>query len=640
MKYPVQSFESYNARFVDPRTIAETFILREKEFHQLCEQNNSLLVGPRGSGKTTLLKMLKVGAQIAWKHSREANALRRFHFAPIHVGADRQLDLVISGADVRGPTGRTIELLAKALLSFRVKFACLDTAREISNPNLVDIPSLSHQFVSLEGREDTLCRLLSKVWDLGDTALSFLEINARLQWQLAEINRIVERIKYDEEVQPQAIVERAQYLTHDPIQSCQAFVSTFNDVTDSFEKTWALCIDELEIMPEQIQRYLFSCLRSVDHRIVLKLATSPFSGIDWDRFSVARPMAGHDFTAINLAFTKKSDGRRNEARRFSARLLDAMIAAEGGFRGRDRPRGRTVLGQSPISEANTTESQRGAYRPPDGEHFSRFRRLQEVDPAFRQFLADRQVDLRQIHEEGEDRRAGQVRKHIWHVAVRLEYGPSSVPRGLNTSIGDRPRSRKAIPEIYLGFDSLITMCEGNPRMTIALLRPLVRRFLGTGRPVPFEDQSVTVEEAVAKYVSLLSTIRFDDGSGRNKNLSVVNLIDAIGDFFAQEVNGPIFKSEPLLTFRVDQSLSKSYIEAIGSAMNQGAFIMISDESGLFDFGSIQRARLRLSYLLCPLYHLPLILGGQIKLSRIIASRGRASERIVNQDDLFARLTNG
>jgi len=87
------SFESYNARFVDPQTVAETFILREKEFHQLCEQNNSLLVGPRGSGKTTLLKMLKVGAQISWKTRRQANTLRRFHFAPIYVGADRQLDL-------------------------------------------------------------------------------------------------------------------------------------------------------------------------------------------------------------------------------------------------------------------------------------------------------------------------------------------------------------------------------------------------------------------------------------------------------------------------------------------------------------------------------------------------------------------
>jgi hypothetical protein len=104
-------------------------------------------------------------------------------------------------------------------------------------------------------------------------------------------------------------------------------------------------------------------------------------------------------------------------------------------------------------------------------------------------------------------------------------------------------------------------------MTIALLRPLVRRFVGTGRPVPFEDQSGFVEEAVAKYVSLLSTIRLDDPSGRRRNLSVVNLINIMGDYFSDEINGQIFKSEPLLTFRVDEGLAKEYVEAIGSAMN-------------------------------------------------------------------------
>jgi hypothetical protein len=156
--------------------------------------------------------------------------------------------------------------------------------------------------------------------------------------------------------------------------------------------------------------------------------------------------------------------------------------------------------------------------------------------------------------------------------------------------------------------------------------------------VPYEDQSILVEEAIAKYVSLLSTIRWNEHNGRSRNLSVVNLIDIIGDYFSEEINGLVFKSEPSLTFRVDQSIPKELVEAIGSAMNQGAFIMISDESGLFDFGSIQQARLRLSYLLCPLYHLPLILGAAVNLSRILAKRPRRDvERVLKQEDLFMRF---
>ncbi|PAM97096.1 hypothetical protein CJI59_36575 [Streptomyces sp. Alain-F2R5] len=81
-------------------------------------------------------------------------------------------------------------------------------------------------------------------------------------------------------------------------------------------------------MPDDLQNYLFSGFRSIDHRMVLKLATSPFSKIDWRGLGKDRPMAGNDYTTINLGFTTKHDTRKNDARRFSARLLEALIAAK------------------------------------------------------------------------------------------------------------------------------------------------------------------------------------------------------------------------------------------------------------------------------------------------------------------------
>ena len=322
-------FESYNARFVAPQTVAETFILREKQFAALCEQTNSLLIGPRGSGKTTLLKMLKVGAQaVAWKNRSQANALRRFRFCPIYVGADRQLEFVVGKPEVE-ENRISISLLSKALLSFRVKFACLDTAKEVSNPSLRDMENMSHQFVDLRDRESELCRTLSSVWDLGDQALSFLEVRLRLYWQLGEINRYLDRIKHGLSVSPQEILDSAQYLSHDPIRSCEAFVSFFNDVVGQPDKIWALCVDELEIMPDDLQNYLFSGFRSIDQRMLLKLATSPFSKIDWRGLGKDRPMSGNDYTPINLGFTTKHNTKRNDARRFSAQLLEALIATEG-----------------------------------------------------------------------------------------------------------------------------------------------------------------------------------------------------------------------------------------------------------------------------------------------------------------------
>ncbi|WP_369527115.1 DNA adenine methylase [Bradyrhizobium diazoefficiens] len=103
----------------------------------------------------------------------------------------------------------------------------------------------------------------------------------------------------------------------------------------------------------------FSGFRSIDQRLVLKLATSPFSKIDWRGLGKDRPMSGNDYTPINLGFTTKHDTRRNDARRFSSRLLEALIVSEGRIRQRDhRPLGTLVLGRSPISEANTSPDQR------------------------------------------------------------------------------------------------------------------------------------------------------------------------------------------------------------------------------------------------------------------------------------------
>lgn len=635
----IDQVESYNARFVDPHTVAQTFILRESQFSLLCDQSNSLLVGPRGSGKTTLLKMLKVGAQVAWKNRRQANKLRRFKFAPIYVGADRQFAFVVETTSHDEHSQQSIELLSRSLLALRVKFACVDTAKEITDPSLRDMQNLSHQFVEFTSEQErTLCKLIGQVWDLGEPTLSFLEVKARLFWQLSEINRYLNKIKHKIPVLPIELAEGGQYLTHSPIASCESFVTIFNGVTDRADKQWALCIDELEIMPDHLQHFLFSCFRSIDQKLLLKLATSPFSKIDWGAVETARPGAGHDYTAINLGFTRKGKdaARRNEARRFSAQLLDALIASEGGFgKGGRRPLGTQVLGRSPITEANTSPEQRDSYRAPDGAHYKRFVDLRQKDLAFDQFLRDRNIKLDHLSEEDERRRAGGARKFIWQVACRLEYGPTNKFRRDDQSLGSRSPSRKALADIYLGYDSLLTICEGNPRTTISLMRPLVRRYFGLGKSVPVETQSALLEDAIAKFLSLLSTIRVDDPNGNVSNMSVVDLIYSIGQFFRQEVNGQTFIAEPHLTLNIDRHVPRSFKMAIGLAMNQGAFVMLSDESGLFDFGSLEKARLRLSYLLAPLFHLPLTYGAEVTLSKILLhKRPRTSTRSLTQDDLF------
>jgi hypothetical protein len=191
-----------------------------------------------------------------------------------------------------------------------------------------------------------------------------------------------------------------------------------------------------------------------------------------------------------------------------------------------------------------------------------------------------------------------------------------------------------MPAVYLGYDSLLTICEGNPRTTIGLLRPLARYFIGTSKPVPQEKQSDLLTKTIAKYFSLLSSIKVRDYPSQRYR-SLIDILDDIGEFLSKEVNGSEFKPEPSLSIKIDQATPQPIVEAIGNAMNQGAFVMLSDELGMSDFGSLEGARVRLSYLLCPRYHIPLTYGQPVNLSRIIlAERDKKLKVFLSMRDLF------
>lgn len=627
-------FDSYNARFIDLRTVAQTFVLRNSEFAKLREHNHSLLIGPRGSGKTTLLKMLKIGAQVAWNDISGDGDSSSISFAAIYVGADRQLDFLISDdIEVNPEISYIKSLISKSLLSVRVKFSCLDTLAEIADDVLLG-SRLEALYCKLTREQlSEICRLLSVAWN-SECSLTPLELRLSLRRQIASLNAILDQLQLPDAggLSAKELIQQNLFLSDDPIQTCSAFIDVINGSLNEHDRRWALCIDELEILPNTLQQSLFNSYRSQDQRMLLKLATSPFSGLNWDRSLSNRPMEGHDFTPVNLAYANKQ-----EARRFSVKILDGMIDADVNLNTkasatRKAVRAVDVLGRSPITEANTDAGQKTAYRP-GGDHHGRFTNLAERDIAFRQYLSDRGIDLDSAFRQGETARASLLRKHIWQVAVRLEYGPLNQFRRRDSTTSRRAPSRKSLPSIYLGYDSLMTICEGNPRTTIGLFRPMLRRAGAMGR-VESSVQSELLREAIAKYVSLLSAIRLDALDRTKNNLSIVDLLDSIGQFFSQEVNGETFHPEPSLTIKIDSNVPPEYHNAIGVALNQGALVMLNDESGSWGFGGLVGSRLRLSYLLCPRYHLPLVSGQQVNLSRALDSSKVQERRTLSFGDLF------
>jgi hypothetical protein len=121
---------------------------------------------------------------------------------------------------------------------------------------------------------------------------------------------------------------------------------------------------------------------------------------------------------------------------------------------------------------------------------------------------------------------------------------------------------------------------------------------------------------------LLSTL--GDDQGGPDGMSIVSLLDIIGQYFTQEILGQEFKPDPVLTFRLDSLVSDRIRGLVGVAVNQGALVVIPDRQPR-EPGSLKGARLRLSYLLGPHYKLPPIKGRDIALSTIIRRHSRPPE---------------
>ena len=75
-----------------------------------------------------------------------------------------------------------------------------------------------------------------------------------------------------------------------------------------------------------------------------------------------------------------------------------------------------------------------------------------------------------MHVLPENLKAADIRKIISIVAVRDEFLFELAQEVPNRKRHRRLRSKKVVPEIYTGAQAIFSICEGNPRWLIGLIR--------------------------------------------------------------------------------------------------------------------------------------------------------------------------
>ncbi len=214
----------------------------------------------------------------------------------------------------------------------------------------------------------------------------------------------------------------------------------------------------------------------------------------------------------------------------------------------------------------------------------------------------------------------ELRKLLQICRARIEFRHFGEADAVGDRLGFR-RSRKRIHLMYTGLESLLTICEGNPRWIIGILRPQVLRFkrllsYGNRSPLDKAYQARQILKVIGRYRALLGTIPLKGGQ-KEARASVLRLIDQIGNYMFRDVVLGAFKPEPVLSFIVDKKVTQSQIEALGIAINQGAFVLVPSRKGDTTAGTIVNSRFRISYLLAPDFQLPLTYGAPINLSTML-----------------------
>ncbi|MDO3639752.1 hypothetical protein Q2100_28685 [Mycolicibacterium sp. KC 300] len=392
-----------------------------------------------------------------------------------------------------------------------------------------------------------------------------------------------------------------------------AAIEIFNRAVGQEDHQWALLFDEMELAPTTIVEALLEAMRGLPENLLLKLSISP---VQPELARLNLPYAGvhgQDFDLIQLTYA-----RQNHAVELGKRMLEAE-ARRLGIKGSPAAEllGRSVFASFDDGEGGRDRAEHAPRDNPyaaNGDLWKRYKSLANVDESFRLWLRGKDVDLNELERLSPVARAAKLRKVRNLVVVRENYRRSNAAR----------RSRKSYA-LYTGADTVLTICDGNPRLLTALLGQLLSGATGGDNKISRSAQSAAVDSVIRRFFALISSAEAVPlRSGRVASL--YDLVHRIGEAFAERVVEEEFSDNVPLRFTVDRGVNSATIELLRLGINMGVFVHIPKRSDARVPLALFGEHFRLSYVLAPYFGLPVRLGPTVRLSTLLAPRSKTVKR--------------
>jgi len=457
---------------------------------------------------------------------------------------------------------------------------------------------LSRFFIDLDEESETnLSRTLSEIWQVDLKVYSLAGLRAAIRTQLTRLHIVIDDLIWDEG----AVVP--DYVKLHPVSPVISGIEATNEILGQEDRRWAVLCDELEIAPELIRKDLFELLRSTSHSVIFKFSLFPHTSELKDLKGPKSPNPGDDYQPLDLSYPYKE-----AAYPFCNDLFNGMVEQSSGP-SVNSP--EEVLGDGWFDGGRSSRRSKASHlKAPNGQIYKRAVRLERQDLGFRQWLKERGFNLKDV-DDLEDAVQAPFRKAIPFILTRAEF---VLPNGAY-------RSKKA-SSLYSGAYSLFSISEGNPRIFINLMKPLIAEFSRVGGTISVAKQTASIDATIHRYKASLSAIPTE---GRDDIQSIMQLVDIIGKFLQADQLLERFRAEPPSTIEVDNNVPQEILELAGRAVNAGVLIRMPEERGAGITGEILSddligTRVRLAYTLAPNYKLPLTAGRTIKLSTVLHTR--------------------
>ncbi|VVO77120.1 hypothetical protein PS870_01600 [Pseudomonas fluorescens] len=590
------SNETFNARHLTSVQVAEAFI-PPPQFDQLLDNNHCLLVGARGSGKTTLLKMLQVQALKKWKELNYSDH-RTVDFIGIFVPADirwaKQLTIKLDGIESRSERS----MLCEAAFTGSVCTSFLDSLEQAISVGEITSTSAENNSIS-RVEEAEIVNALSRIWGVVVEIPSFRALKHELRFCQTLLPRIAISLKGG--ASSDLLLSENRFLGVSWLDALGNAVETVNDIFGCSSQKWALLVDELEIIPEELLHLITAPLRSTFGNLLFKYSISP-TGTKTELLSkleTSDPTPGNDFKVIRLWHSD-----REQIRIFSSKLLKASLVA------------RRLIDDSQSIEDALEWSKNAEDEAAEGklsleQKRQQFSELSEKDSSFKEFLVKKGILISKLSTSDDADNGPLVRKIAPLVYFRNHVLKAWSQEGV-------VRRSKISNQPYYGYPNLLDLTEGNPRWILNLADTLAAESRSKASNIKQPGvQNAAIDSFAKRFMSMLKV--YPVGSAAARNVTIFNFIEELAKHLSKKIYDSSFTADPSLSFVVDKDAAENYGELIETCIHLGALVIIdpssADDSSLLLGGrALQDRKIRICYRLAPLFFLPLRANKQVRLS--------------------------